>query len=663
MKVEEILLQNFQPFYGEVPVTFGTTDDTPITLIRADNDRGKTAFLRAVNFCLYGEEDREDLDDYINRKASTEGDGETRVQLKFGHEGNRYSVNRIIEFEQVDDPQKKEAKDGTTVVVEEIDEEGEYVDDIVEPGDPQSAYDEFIDNLLPEEASRYFFFDGEQLEDYAESFGKDNERVRSAIESVLGIREIKKAIDDLGNYGEDYYDRKWKDAESQVEELGELKEQVDEVDDELEETRGKRNDTQEKIEEQESELDEVKDDIADAADVKDKRQEITRIEEEIRSDGGINDKLESKEDDLNGVVTQLGPLAAVTGAELAYPESQIGLEGGESGVITTLLDAPNCICDRTLEDEHRDILRGKLRTLGEEGTQKLIRIRDETEAHLDYVDSDDVDSAREKYNELSAEIQELESRKSDLVSERERLQSIIDSVGVGEDDLEELRQERDEINQEIGRLDTQLDNLRSEIESLQSKKSELEKQIDDIEGAGEEETRYRRLRNLSRAAKDAWKDIREDYVHNRRISVQNHTEDVFLELTNKPDVYTGLEISEGYQLRLETKSGTRRFEDQNPSTGARQMISYSFIAGLNRFTARDAPVVIDTPFARLDPTHRQNLLEYLPEFQDQIVILYQPSELTGSDIEIIEDYVADHYEIVQGDDPEDSEFERYGGGD
>lgn len=179
-------------------------------------------------------------------------------------------------------------------------------------------------------------------------------------------------------------------------------------------------------------------------------------------------------------------------------------------------------------------------------------------------------------------------------------------------------------------------------------------------GATEEEERYRRLRNLARKCRDAWKEIKEGYVESRRQDVQEYATEVLRRLTNKEGVYKGLQISEEYELDIVTPSGTRPLEEQDPSQGARQIIAYSFIAGLNRFTARNAPVVIDTPVGRLDPTHKENLINYLPEFKDQVIMLYQPDEFHKEDLRKVEDETSRHLLIRQReDDPKSSVIESF----
>jgi DNA sulfur modification protein DndD len=161
---------------------------------------------------------------------------------------------------------------------------------------------------------------------------------------------------------------------------------------------------------------------------------------------------------------------------------------------------------------------------------------------------------------------------------------------------------------------------------------------------------------LSDECADAWEEIRDRYVETQRESVEKHASKIFEELTNKNDVYEGLTISEDYELDVKTISGNRDIEEQNPSKGARQIIAYSFIAGLNKFTAREAPVVIDTPIGRLDPEHKENLIDYFPNFRDQVVILYQPGELDEEDIDQMGENISSHLEIHQREgDPESSE--------
>ena len=66
---------------------------------------------------------------------------------------------------------------------------------------------------------------------------------------------------------------------------------------------------------------------------------------------------------------------------------------------------------------------------------------------------------------------------------------------------------------------------------------------------------------------------------------------------------------------------------QERSAGAEQIVALSLIDGLNRAGRRGGPIVMDTPFGRLDWVHRANVLQYLPEMAEQVILLVHEGEL------------------------------------
>src|SRR5207248_6223611 len=64
------------------------------------------------------------------------------------------------------------------------------------------------------------------------------------------------------------------------------------------------------------------------------------------------------------------------------------------------------------------------------------------------------------------------------------------------------------------------------------------------------------------------------------------------------------------------------------SEGEKQIFAISVLWGLARASARPLPAVIDTPMARLDAAHRQNLIErYFPNASHQVVIFSTDTEV------------------------------------
>jgi DNA sulfur modification protein DndD len=210
---------------------------------------------------------------------------------------------------------------------------------------------------------------------------------------------------------------------------------------------------------------------------------------------------------------------------------------------------------------------------------------------------------------------------------------------------------KQQLTSEIGELEDEIRELRERKGELEGEKKRLQQRISSMDEATDEQRRYSALIDLADRCKDAFEDIKDELVDSRRDAVEEATSETFLRLTNRPDYYEGIRITRNYELRVLTETAERSIAEQRPSAGQRQIIAYSFIAGLSRFTTRNAPVVIDTPIGRLDPEHKNNLVNFYHEFSDQVMILYQPNELTEEDIEIMGDYISKHLEItIQNDD-------------
>jgi DNA sulfur modification protein DndD len=108
-----------------------------------------------------------------------------------------------------------------------------------------------------------------------------------------------------------------------------------------------------------------------------------------------------------------------------------------------------------------------------------------------------------------------------------------------------------------------------------------------------------------------------------RRKVEEKATGAFLKLTTQRK-YSGLEINENYGLTILDERGERVGVR---SAGAEQIVALSLIDGLARTGRAAGPVVMDTPFGRLDTKHRDNILRYLPQTTRQLVLLVHDGEL------------------------------------
>ena len=83
------------------------------------------------------------------------------------------------------------------------------------------------------------------------------------------------------------------------------------------------------------------------------------------------------------------------------------------------------------------------------------------------------------------------------------------------------------------------------------------------------------------------------------------------------------------------------------SAGEQQMFAISIVWALALSSGYKAPVIIDTPMARLDSAHRTNFVtKYLPAASSQVMVLSTDEEIYGRYLDLVRDKVVDYYTLL-----------------
>ena len=83
---------------------------------------------------------------------------------------------------------------------------------------------------------------------------------------------------------------------------------------------------------------------------------------------------------------------------------------------------------------------------------------------------------------------------------------------------------------------------------------------------------------------------------------------------------------------------------QRLSEGEKQILAIAVLWGLGRASHRRLPAIIDTPMARLDATHRENLLtRYFPSASHQTIVLSTDTEVDEQYFKMLEPHIARAY--------------------
>ena len=115
------------------------------------------------------------------------------------------------------------------------------------------------------------------------------------------------------------------------------------------------------------------------------------------------------------------------------------------------------------------------------------------------------------------------------------------------------------------------------------------------------------------------------YRDKLKTEVERDATELFCNISSDPD-YTALKINDNYGLSIQHCSG-----EIIPfrSAGFEHIVALSLIGALHKNAPLSGPIIMDSPFGRLDPTHKKNITKALPLMSDQIILLAYTDEIDG----------------------------------
>jgi DNA sulfur modification protein DndD len=625
MIIQRIDLENYGPYKGVTSLDLSVTDKQNIILFQGLNDTGKTSLYKAIQFCLYGEISSIYYQKHVNRTKREIEDGRTSVTIIFQHNADNYQITRSIDF-------KKTSLD-ETLDIRKIDFS------IIRNGTPESISgieDEkrFIESVLPEEASQFFLFDGEEIQGYTQNPPKPN--IKSAIEMLLGIKELLNAIDDLKRV-KTVQEEKVRNELAKHDELLDEKKFLDEL--------------AEQLSKKDEELEQMGSQISMLQGQKSKFETELKQFEEVRE---ILEQKKISEEKLEVAVQNISntmeSLRNFNDHELSIWLLIPFLKKFKDKVITTvdnqtkklaedILKTDSCICGRHLDDHSIEILTNITKS-------ELNPLQEIHNCANELLDKFGINQNKEHYLRLISELNTFkETRNSldaDIITKNAELGTKANSQS---DEYANIKNEYEICENNLRQKRIAISDLRNKKEDSQRQYDSKYRFLSNKTISSEYEKEDRRLLLIKLVLKSINQFI-DEIVKSRKSEIEQISSEFLRSITNAPEVYTGIELDDDYRLHLQIKNqSTVPAWDRGPSAGQSQVIAHSFIAALNKFTAKEAPIIIDTPLARLDNIHAKNIVSSYPVMGKQVIVLYQPRELDESLIELIRPHIRGEYDI------------------
>ncbi len=634
------------PYKGEMALTFPQDEQRNVMIVFGDNMRGKTSILNAIRWAFYGEAVGRHsrpipLQEIVNKDAALADDWRVEVHVKFDANGHAYDLRRVADRRQmVATPSKPEdfarsihlTRDGSAVSGDQVEAE--------------------IGLIAPKQISRFFLFDGELLQEYETLLIEDSQQgqqIKEAIEQVLGVPALTNGRVDIQTILKQAQKRQNADLkqiaglEKQAERHAELTGKIDAIDRDLEDL----NSRMKKVREERTALDdevEAAQSVIGAKATLDAKlgEQKTLIEDCERKEAERLDLLSGAWKDLIDAQLQIrrDQLERRRKELMDSIKKRSGLAQKVSD-LQQLLDTRECpTCEQVLSEERRSQI-GE--TLGKAETE-LQSIDDSSAAlqeisgQLDALSKIRGINAKDRLQQAEKDLQGYNVRLTQIENDIEKLRDKIAGY-----DTAEIARKRVLLSEKIreeGRLQGDIHDQNVERKKLVDELAVSQKAI---EGLTKDRTQRSTVKvslcsDLERVFSQSIEQLRDKL----RKRVEQLANDAFRHMTTQKS-YRGLEINDNYGLQIVDASG-RHVAVR--SAGAEQIVALSLIDGLNRTGRAAGPVIMDTPFGRLDLNHRDNILSYLPSVTSQFVLLVHSGEIRKeTDLAVITERVGAVYEI------------------
>jgi len=646
MIYSRLVLYNFGPYKDEQVITFPEKEGERVMMVFGDNMRGKTSFLNALRWVLHGEALDRHMKEVgiltlINKEAQRKGNWKMWVGLTFSVDGKKYELRRHAHpHDLVSQP----SRDSDFSINVTLKRDGAIL--------PSNQIEHELNQYAPKDISRFSLFDGELLQEYEMLLDEESNhgvQIKEAIEKVLGVPALingRKELRTLLTQAQAQQARENKQSkhlEGQANQSIKLREEANALEQDIEKER-------KKAEEIKSEINQIDDELRASEEIREINIKVISLKEKRKS---IQQKIKELNEEQQNVLSDAwkdlvypqienkrSELSSKIGALNSANERQ-GSAKSEISQIQYVLNNSSCpVCDQSITGDVRSKFQAKL---------------------------DELNKELEKIRSTSSNIMDLTQQFKSIatftrVNAAKILQKVEKSLAQNVLDLTEVEEELEDLEEKIRGHDV------SRISSLGTKKEALSKTLTKIEVGIETltktiEEKSRKLDRLSKLMADDpssknKRSAREVEVYDElhrtfansvdklrdrlRKKVEFEATKAFLELTTEKN-YSGLQINSNYGLSI-LDSFSQPLSAR--SAGAEQIVALSLIIGLSRVGSRSSPVVIDTPFGRLDPKHRLNILNFIPQMGEQVVFLVHEGEVSRDTSSLpIADRIGAVYEI------------------
>lgn len=643
MHLTKVTLKNYGVYRDKVEFDLTTAPDKPVILIGGTNGAGKTTLFESILLGFYGQSyfdkktTRKEYEKFLGNKVhrylgTTAAADSTSivVDFKFHHNGeiDDYTVDRTWYD-----------NDGRFTEELKIKKNNKRLDSVEE-----SQWQSFIEELIPKGIAKLFFFDGEKIVKMTED-KNDEIEIKSSFDSLLGLDIVEQLHSDLRIHIMRNMKKDSKSIDNQYDALIKEKEEIVENLERLENNIREKTQKEEEI----------------SSEIEDFEAKITKI------GGGFA----SRREDLRITQSTLESSRSVLESELksllsgSMPFCLIPKQ------IKSIKTQINIDSEITKKQFEKDILDDKL--------EKVLAVIDQKTIWKGV--SNESEIKKQLHTKLSKVLDSKKVLKDDAKNmfnfsplESTTILNLLDDLTQSVSNLQKNTIEFDKISDKLDQIKTALSNapnddevgpLISKLNGLHKEQGILQNEIDHLEAKVTTQNTYLKMVNskIRNIVEDQYKDKSAGTQAKLAVKVQKVLDEYMLKLKEKKLQLLEVYLLEELQRLLHKENlitkvtvDKKSFDiilydkDENVipkdllSKGEQQMFATGVLLALAKTSGKPLPFMIDTPLARLDVSHRDNMIKkFFPYASHQVVIFSTDSEISKQYFQQLLPYLSRSY--------------------
>lgn len=634
MRLQSIELTNFRQFKDE-KIQFAIDKNQNVTLIMGDNGSGKTSLAQAFFWCFYGTNSFQDkilLNRFVANNMIPNQKEMVCVRVYLEHKQEEYCVVRQQEYtKQYNDSLKPQ---NSILAISKKDKNGNRT--WLGTGKTESLKNieltNTINDIMPQDLSKYFFFDGEKIETLSKeiSSGRKSNNFVEAVNSLTGLKATRNALNHLnpklkgsviGKLEDEYIGGSDRRIAELTEEIKRLKSEWQEADDDI-------NSADESIKSNDLYIEELENKIKTYAEAENLQRTKTIRQNELKEHKWRKyQSLSRIYDNLNrdNLFDRFICEWPVKEALVILSNSDVSgkdIPKLHGDTIKYLLKQKQCICGTILEENSKEwkVLENLINYLPPESISTSI--------------GNFIKRMKDKYQEKVYLLNDARSDFASILTLDEQISQCLEEI----DEIDKKLNGKD-VSREVNKLNELISKTKINTVQLRNNKSALEKRIGgfSVSIQSKETERDTLAKKSSQNASIALAKKYAEALYDKfnveytakeiktKANLQAYINENFKKFFNGSIT---LQIDDNYAVKVSVND---KFNSLETSTAQGIAVIFAFLAAIIRIAKENSanetyPVVMDAPLSTLDNQRIKIVCNTLPQIADQVIIFIKDTD-------------------------------------